>query len=210
MLTIEETKNNILKLIYSKIINENKGVIFSTDLLQLEENLDKLHIILIGLKEGGYIESKELTGGGKIVSIAIKRLTLKGMEFTEQLLNGKLSTQNNQDKKVIEQNTYNNSNIFISNENSIQNITLTINNQQNNIEELKNVLRENGIEENDITDLEQAIISETPDVEKKTYGEKVKCWIKNITAKAVDGSLQIALPTVTNLITEVLKKHYGF
>lgn len=109
----------------------------------------------------------------------------------------------------MEHKTYNNSNVFISNDQSTQNIIMNINNQHNNVEELKQVLRENQVEESDIQGLLLAIKKDKSCIERKELGENIRKWQKNMLGKAVDGSWKIGVTVAAGLITKVLSNYLG-
>jgi hypothetical protein len=77
---------------------------------------------------------------------------------------------------------------------------------------LSRVLQHNAVAEADIADLEQAIQAdvglEEPD--KKNFGPKVKSWLKKMLGKAVDTSWTIELSIAANLLTDALKRFYGW
>lgn len=74
--------------------------------------------------------------------------------------------------------------------------------------QLSSVLKNNGVEENDIKDLLEVIDTEEP-VNESTFGEKVNSWMKMMLGKAVDGTWKIAVGAAGSLLAEVIKLYYG-
>lgn len=101
----------------------------------------------------------------------------------------------------------NNTVINMGNNNSF-NITHNIN--ENDIDSLKKHLLENGIPEEDISELEVAIVSDGPIAPRSNnYGLSVGRWFSNMISKAARTTAGIGVAATTELITSALKKYYA-
>jgi hypothetical protein len=87
-------------------------------------------------------------------------------------------------------------------------ITATIKIEKANFEELKKVLNDHHVLEEDIQEL-HAVIDEQPNYEKKLFGPKVNTWIQKMTNKALNGTWQVGIGTAGTLLAELLMKYYG-
>ncbi|MBL4560254.1 MAG: hypothetical protein JKX79_04645 [Labilibaculum sp.] len=95
--------------------------------------------------------------------------------------------------------------INTGNENSIEN---KINISKLDFNAVRDVLKQNHVEEEDIKELEK-VINEQPDYENKLFGSKVNTWIQKMTTKALDGTWSVGIGVAGGLLVEVLKKYYG-
>jgi hypothetical protein len=79
-------------------------------------------------------------------------------------------------------------------------------------EALAKVLREYGVPEGDITDLQQAVDADknSPDVAQKKIGPGVRAWMSKMLAKAVDAAWQIELGIAGGLLTGAIQRFYGW
>ncbi len=75
---------------------------------------------------------------------------------------------------------------------------------------LERVLRENGVSEEDTTDLRVALESETAPTLTKGFGPKVSSWIEKMMKKAAEGAWHISLGAGGKLLAEAIAKYYGF
>jgi hypothetical protein len=88
-----------------------------------------------------------------------------------------------------------------------------VSNQQNlagNLQELQNELRKHQVPEEDIMELVEIIPNESPDIEKKEFGPKVKSWLKKMTSKAIDGVWNVGIGTAGGILATTLSKYYGW
>ncbi len=99
-----------------------------------------------------------------------------------------------------------NTTIIVGNNNTqtVTNIT------QGNFEALEKLLKEKGVSDNDIQELQKVIEIDEPNVEKKEFGPKVKAWITGMLNKAMDGSWKIGLGAAGNVLAEGIKMYYGW
>lgn len=72
------------------------------------------------------------------------------------------------------------------------------------------VLRNNGVGEEDISDLQNAVDQDSAsiDSENKQFGPAVKDWMSKMMRKVIDTSWQIELGIAGGLLTEALKAYY--
>lgn len=78
-----------------------------------------------------------------------------------------------------------------------------------NKEDLAKYLQDNGISEEDTSELIEIIDTEEPNAETKKFGEKVSDWTKKMIGKAVDGSWNIGIGAAGSLIAQAIGKYYG-
>lgn len=92
--------------------------------------------------------------------------------------------------------------------------TQSINNSvvKNDLDSLIKLLGEKGVSEADTNALKSAVQSDSSNIDlvKKEYGPAVKCWVKTMMDKAVDGTWTIGLDAAGSLLTTALTKFYGF
>ena len=94
-----------------------------------------------------------------------------------------------------------------NNEQKVTNINL-----EGNFQALAEKLRQNGVEESEISNLEIALSQDanTKDIAEKRYGSAVKTWFKSMMSKAIDTSWQIELGISSSLLTTALQNYYGW
>ena len=89
------------------------------------------------------------------------------------------------------------------------NSSLTFTVLQDDFTSLEHVLRDNGVQDEDIDAL-QAAIQEDGGLEKETgFGSRVSSWIVEMTRKAANGSWAIGLGAAGNLLAQAISKYYG-
>lgn len=96
--------------------------------------------------------------------------------------------------------------INTGNQNQIEN---NVSLYKGDIERLQRELAEQGIEENDITEISQIVQEEQPDVETGRLGEKSNGWISKIINKSLNGIGKIATGVSANLLATLVKQYYG-
>lgn len=79
-------------------------------------------------------------------------------------------------------------------------------------ESLRTCLINNGVSEDDVTNLRAAIDKDRTviDEKKKELGPAVKSWLQTMFSKAVETSWQIELGVVSSLLVDALQKYYGW
>jgi len=88
-------------------------------------------------------------------------------------------------------------------------ITATINISKNDIEKLNKILREKGIETEDIVELNSILKSEEPDYENKKLGKKANNWILGIVSNTLNGVGKIGIDLSSSILAELIKSYYG-
>ncbi len=71
-------------------------------------------------------------------------------------------------------------------------------------------MKEKGIEEADIMELQEIIEADQPDSVNKRFGNGVNTWIQKMTGKVLDGSWQIGIGAAGTLLADSIKQYYGF
>jgi|GEM_PF-1561530 len=87
-------------------------------------------------------------------------------------------------------------------------ITAKIRIGKGDIDAVTTELEKFGVAQEDIQEVREILTTEPP--EPDGYGQKVKAWMSKMLGKAVEGSWQIGLGTAGGVLTEILKKFYGF
>lgn len=96
--------------------------------------------------------------------------------------------------------------INTGNENKIDsNVTL----YKGDIARLQKELRDQGIDEADIEEISEIVVSEKPNEEKEILGEKSNGWISKVINKSLNGIGKIATGISSNLIAALIKQYYG-
>ena len=75
---------------------------------------------------------------------------------------------------------------------------------------LENVLREAGVEDQDIQSLKPALESDSKPDTKEQLGPGVSAWIVKMMQKAADGSWSIGVGGAGNLLAQAIARFYGF
>jgi len=78
------------------------------------------------------------------------------------------------------------------------------------VQSLKTSLREQGIPDEDLNDLEKAIVEDGPKPAGKAFGNSVATWIGNMTKKAGTGAVKIGIEALVGVGMKALKEYYGF
>jgi hypothetical protein len=74
---------------------------------------------------------------------------------------------------------------------------------------LEQILRENGVAQADLSELQAALESEPIPATPEKLGPKVSSWIAKMMGKAADGGWNIGLSAAGNLLSQVIAKYYG-
>ncbi len=94
----------------------------------------------------------------------------------------------------------------IVNTGSHSSITASIDIVKGNKEKLAKTLKDNGVENEDITELLTVIDAEQ--LEGDGFGVKVNTWIKKMLSKSLDGTWQVGIGAAGSLLAEVIKAYY--
>lgn len=89
--------------------------------------------------------------------------------------------------------------------------TVTNTNTKNNFEALANELKSNGVSDDNVIVLKQAIESDSnfPVQNKNEFGPEVKSWMQSMMSKAIETSWQIELGVAGSLLATALNNFYG-
>ncbi|TCC98505.1 AbiTii domain-containing protein [Pedobacter hiemivivus] len=87
------------------------------------------------------------------------------------------------------------------------NVSASINITKQNKEQLESILKENHVDQSDITELLTVIDEEQPT--EMGFGKKVNVWMHKMLAKSLDGSWQVGIGAGGTLLAEAIKKYYG-
>jgi hypothetical protein len=79
----------------------------------------------------------------------------------------------------------------------------------NDITSLENVLRDNGVIDEDLERLRAAIESDDKPNEKDRFGPRVSSWIESMIKKALDGGWKVGIGTAGALLAHAISKYYG-
>jgi hypothetical protein len=79
-------------------------------------------------------------------------------------------------------------------------------------ESLRSTLEERNVGKEEIATLKSALNADADgkDVKAKRFGPRVRAWMKSMLDEAVDATWQIELGIAGNLLTDALKKYYGW
>jgi hypothetical protein len=103
----------------------------------------------------------------------------------------------------------NNATIVVGSHNSQEVKNLSLHGDFNALSEH---LRQHGVDEPNIADLETAIKQDSaaPEIEQKKFGPSVRAWLQSMLSKAVDSSWNIELGVASSLLATALQKYYGW
>lgn len=87
--------------------------------------------------------------------------------------------------------------------------TISFNITTNDFSSLENILRENGVEDEDIRDLGVALKTDDKPESKGKFGPKVSAWVAKMMHKAADGSWAIGVGAGGSFLAQVIGKYYG-
>jgi len=85
-------------------------------------------------------------------------------------------------------------------------------NLEANFHALAENLKQSGVGENEVSQLKAAIANDddSKEVAEKKFGPRVREWLRVMMSKAIDTSWQIELGVAGNLLTDLLKRYYGW
>jgi len=110
--------------------------------------------------------------------------------------------------KIFNTSITGNGNVLVFGDHNYQNITNKI--LKGSIKDIKKTFLQVGLSGEDVNELEEAINTDTPDIQNKAFGTKVKAWISKMFNKAQDCIWAVGVDTAGKLLTEAIKKYYGF
>lgn len=86
-------------------------------------------------------------------------------------------------------------------------INASINIVKGSKDQLEQTLKDNAVEQGDISELLTIIDTEQPS--PAGFGSKVNSWFQKMIAKSLDGSWQVGVGAAGTLLAEAIKKYYG-
>ena len=86
---------------------------------------------------------------------------------------------------------------------------ITFNIEPKHFSTLEQILAENGVSSDDITELKDALDYDPMPSTSESFGPKVSSWICKMIGKAAEGSWNIGVGTAGNLLAQVIAKYYG-
>jgi hypothetical protein len=86
-------------------------------------------------------------------------------------------------------------------------ISATINITKGSKEQLEQTLKNNSVDQADISELLTVI--DTEEATPTGFGTKVNLWFQKMLAKSLDGSWQVGVGAAGTLLAEAIKKYYG-
>jgi hypothetical protein len=95
----------------------------------------------------------------------------------------------------------------VENSSITQNLEMTI--DKNDFESLKSYLLTVGVQNGDITELQNAITYDNPPKLKGNFGDNVSVWMGKMITKAASGSWQIGVGAAGNLLAQAISLYYG-
>jgi len=92
---------------------------------------------------------------------------------------------------------------------SAMNSPMTFAISQNDFASLEKALRVNGVQDDDIRELQSAIRSDERPKSDQKLGPHVSTWIANMVKKAAQGSWQIGIGAAGKLLADAISRYYG-
>jgi hypothetical protein len=95
----------------------------------------------------------------------------------------------------------------VNNSTVTQNLNMTV--QKGDFKTLAKFLKSQGINKEDISELEKAVKSDPKPKSADTFGEKVGGWIGNMISKAATGAWDISVQVAGAILTKAISMYYG-
>ena len=89
------------------------------------------------------------------------------------------------------------------------NSSVTFNVVSNDFESVRRALQNDGVSEQDITELKRALAADKPPQSPEQFGPKVSAWIARMMKKAAEGTWGIGIATAGNLLAKIISEYYG-
>jgi hypothetical protein len=93
---------------------------------------------------------------------------------------------------------------------SAQNSTIHFNIHKDDFESLSKLLKEHGVSDADVKELDKAVKSDPVPKEQGKFGAKVSAWIAYMIQKSASGTWEVGLGAAATLLGQALAKYYGF
>jgi hypothetical protein len=139
----------------------------------------------------------------KLLDFMLKIENEFGQETEIQELKSKTAVINNIMNNTINANGDGN----VINTGNNTSISASINITKQNKEQLESALKDNHVDQTDITELLTVIDEEQPN--DVCFGKKVNRWMHKMLAKSLDGSWQVGIGSAGTLLADAVKKYYG-
>ena len=110
-------------------------------------------------------------------------------------------------RNIISTTIYGGQNTVATGANFVQNLTESV--STGNLKSLVSHLRDTGLDNNTLAELEIAV-TEDGDCQRKKFGKHVTSWIGKAMTKAMDGTWKIATNTAPLVLQEALFQYYGW
>lgn len=147
----------------------------------------------------------------EIITIFKSRLLEFILELEKEFeLNLDFKTIKKEEQKVnemVQHIIHGNNNVLVSGSKNETHVNYNV--SKNNIEELKTEFIKNGIQNEDLIELDEILPNEYFDTEKSQFGPRTKTWLAKMTNKAIEGTWEIGINAATQLLTGCLSKYYG-
>ena len=88
------------------------------------------------------------------------------------------------------------------------NSSVAFNIVSNDFESVRRALQNNGVSEQDITELKRALAADKPPQSPERFGTKVSAWIARMMKKAAEGTWGIGIATAGNLLAKIISEYY--
>ncbi len=85
--------------------------------------------------------------------------------------------------------------------------SITFNIARNDFSSLEQILRDNGVSNEDIADLQQAVENDSQPTNEGKLGPRVSSWIGGMVKKAADGSWGVGVSAAGNLLARAIAKY---
>ena len=108
--------------------------------------------------------------------------------------------------RLVSYHIYGSHNIIATGEQVTQQVSIV---NKNDADSLLEYLREQGLEQDDIQELRDAIASEPEAFPDGNYGAKVGAWLGNMLTKASTGAWEVGLEVASKMLPEALNRFYG-
>ena len=108
--------------------------------------------------------------------------------------------------RLVNYHIYGSHNVIATGEQVNQQVSIV---HQDDASSLLEYLREQGVGEEDLQELRDAVSSEPEALPDGNYGAKVGAWLGNMLAKASTGAWEVGLEAASKILPEALNRYYG-
>jgi hypothetical protein len=172
-----------------------------------------IHMIGKGFVNGAVESAKRVIDGTQLIQLRTAVRT-KLLNFLLKLDD---STEGSEDikpsnqilKEMFANSIFGNNTVIQIGDKNIQNVEIK-NIVKGDFEYVRKELKEQGVDDQSILELEEIIAKDNPDEKAKTFGSKVQAWTGKMLGKAMDGSWKIGLGVAGKLLADVIQNYYGW